>query len=86
MADTAKNVENVQAAVNEEGNNVESSEPDPMVLKSLKIKYGVVKRLTKDKLSYEKEARQQSEKLEQYKTEGKDEAILKNAVSQVAMN
>lgn len=65
---------------NDEGNISPSTVPDPIVLKTLKIKVGVVKRLIKDKASYEKEAVQQKEKLELYKKEGKEEHFLRNAV------
>lgn len=39
-------------------------------LRTLKIKTGVVKRLTKEKITYEKEATQQQERVEKYKKEG----------------
>ncbi|XP_055878100.1 tubulin-specific chaperone A-like [Biomphalaria glabrata] len=45
---------------------------DPRI-KQIKIKTGVVKRLTKEKESYEKEAVQLEEKLEKMKADGKDE-------------
>lgn len=42
-------------------------------LKTIKIKTGVVKRLTKEKLMYEKESQQQRDRIEKFKKEGKDE-------------
>ncbi|XP_044262044.1 tubulin-specific chaperone A [Tribolium madens] len=42
-------------------------------LKTLKIKTGVVKRLAKEKVTYEKEADQQRNRIERLKREGKDE-------------
>ncbi|XP_013787723.1 tubulin-specific chaperone A-like isoform X2 [Limulus polyphemus] len=42
-------------------------------LKQIKIKMGVVKRLSKEKGMYEKEAEQERNKLEKMKAEGKDE-------------
>ncbi|ODN03547.1 Tubulin-specific chaperone A [Orchesella cincta] len=46
-------------------------------LKTLKIKTGVVKRYTKEKQSYEKEASQQRAKIEKFKQEGKDEHFMR---------
>lgn len=46
-------------------------------LRQIKIKTGVVKRLYKDKVMYEKEAKQQEEKVERMKTAGEDEYVLK---------
>ncbi|BFZ01937.1 hypothetical protein BsWGS_04976 [Bradybaena similaris] len=40
--------------------------------KQIKIKTGVVKRITKEKVCYEKEATQLEEKLDKMKAEGKD--------------
>ncbi|XP_017787142.1 PREDICTED: tubulin-specific chaperone A [Nicrophorus vespilloides] len=45
---------------------------DPRI-RTLKIKTGVVKRLAKEKLSYEKEAEQQRARIVRLKGEGKDE-------------
>lgn len=45
---------------------------DPRI-KTLKIKTGVVKRLTKEKLVYEKEAEQQKLRVEKLKEAGKDD-------------
>ncbi|XP_043919638.1 tubulin-specific chaperone A [Protopterus annectens] len=46
--------------------------------RQLKIKTGVVTRLAKEKLMYEKEAKQQEEKVERMKTEeGTDEYMVK---------
>ncbi|XP_013789842.1 tubulin-specific chaperone A-like [Limulus polyphemus] len=42
-------------------------------LKQIKIKSGVIKRLSKEKNMYEKEAEQEKRKLEKMKAEGKDE-------------
>ncbi|XP_040195545.1 tubulin-specific chaperone A-like [Rana temporaria] len=49
---------------------------DPQ-LRQIKIKTGVVKRLYKDKVMYEKEAKQKEEKVERMKTAGEDEYVLK---------
>jgi len=49
---------------------------DPRV-KILKIKTGVVKRLTKEKLMYIKETDQQREKVEKLKVSGIDESTFK---------
>ncbi|KAM3940523.1 tubulin-specific chaperone A [Leptodactylus fuscus] len=49
---------------------------DPRV-RQIKIKTGVVKRLSKEKLMYEKEAKQQEEKIERMKSEGGDEYVIK---------
>jgi len=49
---------------------------DPRV-RTLKIKTGVVKRLTKEKISYEVESEQQKKRIERMKTEGKDEYDIK---------
>ncbi|XP_018324253.1 tubulin-specific chaperone A-like [Agrilus planipennis] len=46
-------------------------------LKTLKIKTGVVKRLAKEKVTYEKEADQQRARIEKYKADGKDEYDIK---------
>lgn len=46
-------------------------------LRQIKIKTGVVKRLSKEKCMYEKEAKQQEEKIERMKTEGADEYVIK---------
>lgn len=45
---------------------------DPRI-RTLKIKTGVVKRLAKEKVVYEKEAEQQRNRIERLKQEGKDE-------------
>lgn len=45
---------------------------DPRI-RTIKIKTGVVKRLAKEKVMYEKEAVQQKERVERFKSEGKDE-------------
>lgn len=50
---------------------------DPAKLKTLKIKSGVVKRYTKEKLSYEKEASTQRAKIEKFRAEGKDEHFIR---------
>ena len=39
-------------------------------LRTLKIKTGVVKRLAKEKITYEKEAVQEKERIKKYKEEG----------------
>ncbi|XP_075832407.1 tubulin-specific chaperone A isoform X1 [Microtus pennsylvanicus] len=52
---------------------------DPRV-RQIKIKTGVVKRLVKEKVMYEKEAKQQEEKIEKMKAEdGENYAIKKQA-------
>ncbi|XP_069794250.1 tubulin-specific chaperone A isoform X4 [Narcine bancroftii] len=45
--------------------------------RQIKIKTGVVKRLAKEKLMYEKEAKQQEEKVERMKVEGNDQYMVK---------
>lgn len=52
---------------------------DPRV-RQIKIKTGVVKRLSKEKVMYEKEAKQQEEKVERMKKEGGDEYVLKKQI------
>lgn len=42
-------------------------------LKQIKLKAGVVKRCTKDVTCYKKEAESQKNRVEKYKSEGKDE-------------
>lgn len=49
---------------------------DPRI-RTLKIKTGVVKRLTKEKLIYEKEAEQQRDRVQKYKDEGRDDADIR---------
>ncbi|XP_069483526.1 tubulin-specific chaperone A [Ambystoma mexicanum] len=49
---------------------------DPRV-RQIKIKTGVMKRLVKEKSMYEKEAKQQEEKVEKLKAEGGDEYVIK---------
>lgn len=46
-------------------------------LRTLKIKTGVVKRLTKEKTVYEREAEQQKLRVEKFKEQGKDEYDIK---------
>ncbi|XP_051170264.1 tubulin-specific chaperone A-like [Leptopilina boulardi] len=41
-------------------------------LRTLKIKTGIVKRLAKEKITYEKESEQQRERIQKYKEQGKD--------------
>lgn len=41
-------------------------------LRTLKIKTGIVKRLAKEKVTYEKESEQQRERIQKYKDQGKD--------------
>lgn len=50
---------------------------DPRI-RTLKIKTGVVKRLAKEKVTYEKEAAQQRERIQKLKEQG--ENILRNAI------
>lgn len=42
-------------------------------LRTLKIKTGVVKRIAKEKVTYEKESEQQRERIQKYKDQGKDD-------------
>ncbi|NP_001085368.1 tubulin folding cofactor A S homeolog [Xenopus laevis] len=49
-------------------------------LRQIKIKTGVVKRLAKEKIMYEKEAIQQEEKIERMKSEGGDEYVIKKQI------
>ncbi|XP_068127836.1 tubulin-specific chaperone A [Hyperolius riggenbachi] len=49
-------------------------------LRQIKIKTGVVKRLSKEKFMYEKEAKQEEEKIERMKTEGGDEYVIKKQI------
>lgn len=46
-------------------------------LRQIKIKTGVLKRLTKEKTAYEKEIDQQKQRIERLRGEGKDEHVLK---------
>lgn len=46
-------------------------------LKTIKIKTGVVKRMTKEKVVYEREAKEQKEKIEKLKLAGNDEYDIK---------
>ncbi|XP_061192643.1 tubulin-specific chaperone A-like [Saccostrea echinata] len=52
---------------------------DPRV-KQIKIKTGVVKRLTKEKVAYEKEVVKTEEKVEKMKAENKDEYEVKKMI------
>ncbi|BES88271.1 Tubulin Hypothetical protein cofactor A [Nesidiocoris tenuis] len=49
---------------------------DPRI-RTITIQTGVVRRLTKEKISYEKEAEDQAAKVAKYKEEGKEEAYIK---------
>uniref|UniRef100_A0A8C0ZQ85 Tubulin-specific chaperone A n=1 Tax=Castor canadensis TaxID=51338 RepID=A0A8C0ZQ85_CASCN len=49
---------------------------DPRV-RQIKIKTGVVKRLVKEKVMYEKEAKQQEEKIEKMKAEDGENYVIK---------
>jgi len=57
------------------------AEVDPAKLRNLKIKTGVVKRYTKEKMSYEKEADIQKGKIEKFKAEGKEELFIRQQVN-----
>lgn len=46
-------------------------------LRQITIKTGVVKRLAKEKISYEKEAAQQRKRIDRLKGEGADEHVLR---------
>ena len=52
---------------------------DPRV-RQIKIKTGVVKRLVKEKMMYEKEAKQQEEKIEKMKAEDGENYAIKKQV------
>ncbi|MBV98220.1 Tubulin-specific chaperone A, partial [Eschrichtius robustus] len=52
---------------------------DPHV-RQIKIKTGVVKRLVKEKMMYEKEAKQQEEKIEKMKAEDGENYAIKKQV------
>ncbi|XP_075447187.1 tubulin-specific chaperone A [Ascaphus truei] len=52
---------------------------DPRV-RQIKIKTGVVKRLAKEKLMYEIEAKQQENKVEKMKSDGGDEYVIKKQI------
>ncbi|KAF6207782.1 hypothetical protein GE061_016230 [Apolygus lucorum] len=49
---------------------------DPRI-KTIKIQTGVIRRLTKDKISYEKESEIQTGKVQKYKEEGQEEHYVK---------
>ncbi|XP_074021555.1 tubulin-specific chaperone A-like isoform X2 [Numenius arquata] len=49
-------------------------------LRQIKIKTGVVRRLAKEKVMYEKEAKQQEEKIEKMKAEACDDYGIKKQV------
>jgi tubulin-specific chaperone A len=51
--------------------------PDPKLLKDLKIKTGIVKRIAKEKLSYEKELAKQQAKITTMTAADKDDYDLK---------
>ncbi|XP_043577258.1 tubulin-specific chaperone A [Chiloscyllium plagiosum] len=59
---------------------VTPSMADPRI-RQIKIKIGVVKRLAKEKLMYEKEVKQQEEKVEKMKVDGNDQYLVKKQVS-----
>lgn len=54
---------------------------DPRI-RILKIKTGVVKRLAKEKVTYEKEAAQQRERIQKLKEQG--ENIMKNTIGRMS--
>ena len=54
-----------------------AKEFDPVKVKALRIKTGVVKRTGKEKVMYRREADKEKEKIEKMKAEGKDEADIK---------
>ncbi|GCB72113.1 hypothetical protein scyTo_0009031, partial [Scyliorhinus torazame] len=56
-----------------------TSMADPRT-RQIKIKTGVVKRLAKEKLMYEKEAKQQEEKVEKMKVDGNDQYVVKKQI------
>ncbi|KAM9138008.1 tubulin-specific chaperone A [Pangshura tecta] len=49
-------------------------------LRQIKIKTGVVRRLVKEKVMYEKEAKQQEEKIERMKAEASDDYGIKKQI------
>ncbi|XP_068430245.1 tubulin-specific chaperone A [Clinocottus analis] len=52
---------------------------DPRI-RQIKIKTGIVKRLAKEKISYQTEAKQQEEKVERMKAEKGDEYVLRKQI------
>jgi len=54
-----------------------AKEFDPVRVKALRIKTGVVKRTGKEKVMYRREADKEKEKIEKMKAEGKDDADIK---------
>lgn len=46
-------------------------------LRQIKIKTGVLKRLTKEKTVYEREIEQQKQRIEKLRGEGKDEYVMR---------
>jgi len=50
---------------------------DPKRVREIKIKSGVVKRLAKEKVSYEKESEKMEEKLEKMRSDDPDDYMLK---------
>ncbi|XP_073851243.1 tubulin-specific chaperone A isoform X2 [Macaca fascicularis] len=51
-------------------------------VRQIKIKTGVVKRLVKEKVMYEKEAKQQEEKIEKMRAEDGENYDIKKQISQ----
>lgn len=49
---------------------------DPRI-RTIKIKTGVLKRLTKEKTVYEREIDQQKQRIERLRSEGKDEHVMR---------
>ncbi|XP_014244373.1 tubulin-specific chaperone A [Cimex lectularius] len=49
-------------------------------LKKIKVQTGVVKRLAREKVSYEQEVDSHKAKIEQFKKEGKDEAVVNKQI------
>ncbi|KAL6096549.1 tubulin-specific chaperone A [Pungitius pungitius] len=52
---------------------------DPRI-RQIKIKTGIVKRLAKEKISYQKEAKQQEEKVQRLKDEAGDPYVIKKQI------
>lgn len=61
-----------------------STKPDPRV-RTIKIKSGIVKRLSKEVLAYEKESLREEERLTKMKGEGHEESRIKLQVTKMSV-
>lgn len=52
---------------------------DPQRLRQIRLKTGVLKRLAKEKIVYEREVEQQKTRIERLRAEGKDDYVLRKA-------